>query len=393
MSQGLFAAVSGIRANQTWLNVISNNIANINTSGFKGSGVVFANVFSNTITAGTPPNGTLGGTNPRQIGNGVQVADIPTNFSQGSTQFTGRSTDSLINGEGFYAVERVDQNLGTSASAYYLTRAGSFSLDSNGNLVTSAGNRARGTSQVSGSDPNAVATVKIPQEFLIVKEIDTTGKIVNVSYGPLGSTVPAPGAGNTQNIAQVKLNNFSIGRDGGIVATYSNGDRILVRTDVSTINPVDPTQARRQIIHLPAEGGTYAAINQVASDSGPVTQFAGPGGANDLVFLNGANTAGPPNPLQGMQMQIQTATVTNPAGLVYDSNSNFLVSANSGNTYLGIPGSENRGTLQAGSLEGSNVDVAGEFTNMIVAQRGLDASSKVIRTQSEVLQTIINIVQ
>jgi flagellar hook protein FlgE len=384
MSQAMFTAVSGVRANQQRLNVISNNIANVNTIGFKSSSANFATVFAQTITGGTSPTGTLGGTNPMQLGNGVQVSEIPANFSQGGAQFTGRNTDLMINGEGFFVVERIDTNLGTAGSNYYLTRAGNFTLDSSGNLVTPSGDRVRGTSQLSGSGPATLGLVNIPQTFLAVKDLDANNNIVATHIAALGTGAGAiaaaqdPGA-VTQSIATVRLVNFSVGTDGGITASYSNGDRITVRTDTSTVSAVTPTAARRQIIHLPAEGGTFAAINQVASDSGVLDQIG-------TVFIDGTGAAN----LEGMQMQIQMATVTNPPGLLYDGRNNFTVGANSGTTAFGVPSIESRGSLQMGALESSNVDLAGEFSNMIVSQRGLEAASRVIRTQSEVMQTIIN---
>jgi flagellar hook protein FlgE len=108
VTTGLFASVSGVRANQTRINVVSNNVANVNTNGFKSSLVNFATVFSNTVSGGGAPTGTLGGTNPKQIGTGVLVSEIASNFSQGGTQFTGKNTDMMINGSGFFAIERPD---------------------------------------------------------------------------------------------------------------------------------------------------------------------------------------------------------------------------------------------------------------------------------------------
>lgn len=396
MSEALYAAASGIRANQTWLDVISNNVANANTVGFKSSSANFATVFAQTITGGSPPTGTIGGTNPEQQGNGVYVSEIPANFSQGGTEYTGKSTDLMINGSGFFAIQDNNTNGGSVNTSYYLTRAGNFSMDSSGNLVTVSGNRVLGTSQVSGTGPTTQSTVNVPQQMLIIKDLDVNNNVVGVHFAQLGAAANNPGgpiyytaagsgitlgAGTTsQSVAQVKLSNFTIGSDGAITATYSNGDRIAVRTDQSTVSLTNPAAARRQIIEMPAEGGTFAALNQVATDSGAVDQVAG-----SPVF-----TAPPGGvALQGMQMQIQSATVTNPQGLLYDSSNNFLPGANSGNTFFGVPSSENRGSLQAGSLESSNVDIATQFTNMVVAQQGLQASSKVISIQNQVMQSIL----
>lgn len=407
MSQGMFTAVSGIRANQTRLNVISNNVANVNTLGFKSSSANFATVFASTLSGGTAPNGVLGGTNPRQIGNGALVSEIASNFSQGGTQFTGRNTDLSINGDGFFAVERVDTNNGNNSTDYYLTRAGNFTLDSTGNLVTASGNRLRGSSQISGSGTATLGRIQVPTEFQITKEVDVNGSIQNVFYSPTGrsaaniatdyaaSPFGAPPAGNSLSTVTVQLRSFSVGTDGSITATYSNGDQISVRTDAASVAAAnaagDPTLVRREIVHRPYEGGTYPASTFSASDNaygGQVAQAVG-----QEVFTSGVSpTPAGVNPMEGMQLQLQTASVINPAGLLYDGNNNFLQSANSGQTQFGVAGSGSRGNINAGALESSNVDLAGEFTNMIISQRGLEAASKVVRTQSEVMQTIIQII-
>lgn len=96
--------------------------------------------------------------------------------------------------------------------------------------------------------------------------------------------------------------------------------------------------------------------------------------------------------MEGMQLQLQTATVVNPGGLTSEGNNNYLPSANSGDVFFGTPGASNRGKLLSGSLESSNVELASEFTQLVITQRGLEAASRVIRTQSDVLQSVINIV-
>ena len=403
MGQGMYTAVSGIRSNQTRLDVISNNIANVNTLGFKSSLANFATVFASTISGGTPPNGVLGGTNPIQMGNGALVAEIASNFSQGGTQFTGRNTDMMINGEGFFAVERIDVNNPLNTD-YFLTRAGNFTLDSGGNLVTTSGNRLRGTSQLSGSSAATLGRINIPRSFLITKEYDANSNVQNVFYSPIGTSAAtitadhtaahgAPPVGNTLTTLEVQLVSFSVGSDGAISAKYSNGDIITVRTNAASaaaaVAAGDPSLARREIIHLPYEGGTYPASNFVASDnaySGTVAQAAA-----RQVFTGGVTPA-LTGAMEGMQMQVQTASVTNPAGLLYDGNNNFLLGANAGQAQFGVSGTGSRGSINSGALESSNVDLAGEFTNMIVSQRGLEAASKVVRAQSEVMQTIIQIV-
>ena len=418
MTQGLYSAVSGIRANQTRMNVIANNIANVNTLGFKGSMANFATVFASTISGGTPPNGLLGGTNPRQVGNGVVVSEIASNWNQGGTQFTGRNTEFMIQGDGFFAVERVDTNNGNASTDFYLTRAGNFNLDSDGNLVTSAGNRVRGTSQVNGTATATLGRVNIPLEFLITKSLDVNNNVQDVFYSPVGTTAAQIDAdfqaevgydpvalGGSYNTVTAELRSFSIGVDGSVTATYSNGDQVTVRTDRISITAAqvagDPTLIRREIVHRPYEGGAYASMTWSAQDNQYGDGTLGNGTPAGMVrqasatpgrwVFDGGVVGGPTggDPMEGMQLQMQSATVTNPAGLMYDGSNNFIIGANSGDTNFGVAGNGARGSILAGALESSNVDMSAEFTNMIVTQRGIEAASRVIRSQSEILQTII----
>lgn len=410
MTQGLYTAVSGVRSNQTRMDVISNNVANVNTLGYKSTSANFATVFSKTITGGTTPNGLLGGTNPMQIGNGAQVAEIAANFSQGGTQFTGRNTDMMISGDGFFAVERIDSNTGNASTDFFLTRAGNFSLDSAGNLVTSAGNRIRGTSQMNGSVSDTLGRVQIPQNFIMAKHVDANGQTLGILHAPIGTsdaqiqaaydarfgTVTVPG---DFQLAPVEMRTFSIGIDGSVSATYSNGDTVTVRVDQSSINATDPSQTRRELIHIQQDGQTFAFNDVQNTDNNTAASgggLPGPGqlmqfdAGQDSVWTGGvSNGSATFEAMQGMQMQLQTATVTNPPGLIYEGGNNFLIGANSGETSFGAPGDGSRGSLNVGALESSNVDIAGEFTNMVITQRGIEAASRVIRSQSEILQTII----
>jgi flagellar hook protein FlgE len=403
MGQGLYTAVSGIRANQTAMDVISNNIANVNTLGFKSSNANFATVYATTITGGSSPNGSLGGTNPMQVGNGALVSEIASNFGQGGTQFTGRSTDVMIQGNGFFAVERVDINNPADTTGYSLTRSGNFTLDQKGNLVTANGSRLLGTSQVSGTSTLTSGRVQLPTEFLVTKSADANGKTLNILYSPIGTpqaTIASdfttqfgalPAGATLSDPVTAQLSSFSIGTSGAITASYSNGDKISVRIDAASQAAAaaagDPSLIRTEIV-TQSGADTYASENITGTDSGGIGQVA-----TREVFTGGLATMPTGyDPMQGMQFQLETASVTNPNGLLYTGDSNFLPGANSGTTQFGTAGTGSRGGLTAGSLESSNVDLAGQFTNMIVAQRGLEAASKMVKAQSEVLQTIINIV-
>jgi flagellar hook protein FlgE len=173
MMPSLFSAVSGLKGNQEMMDVIGNNIANVNTPGFKSSSVNFANLLSQTMKGASLPTSTTGGTNPIQIGQGTNVASVDTNFTGGSLQQTGNNTDLGINGDGLFI-------LGSGSNQYY-TRDGDFSFDSSGNLVSNANGmnvngwmaNSSGTISTSaaptniGIDLNATAPAKVTSNMVM----------------------------------------------------------------------------------------------------------------------------------------------------------------------------------------------------------------------------------
>src|SRR5690606_33601470 len=134
MMQSLFAGVSGLRSHQRRMDVIGNNVANVNTVGFKAARATFQDGLYNTLRGAGAPQGTQGnrgGTNPRQVGLGVQVGSIDTLFTPGNPQSTGVETDLMIQGEGLFIV--------SDGERQFYTRAGNFYPDAAGNLVTPGG--------------------------------------------------------------------------------------------------------------------------------------------------------------------------------------------------------------------------------------------------------------
>jgi flagellar hook protein FlgE len=282
MLRSLFSGISGLRVNQTMLDVTGNNIANANTIGFKSSSTVFQDTLSQMLTGASGANAGRGGTNPTQVGLGVQLAATQTNFTQGSTQTTGRATDLMIQGDGFFVTRKGNENL--------YTRAGSFTFDETGGLVTPTGNRVQGYLLDAGGLP--------------------TGGLVDVTLDT-ANAVPAPPPG-------VQLVSYNIGSDGKLRGVFDDG-------------------------------------------------------------------------VQREMAQIAVADFNNPMGLEKVGETSFRESANSGLPQLGVAGEGRRGTLVGGAVEMSNVDLAAEFTNLILAQRGFQASSRVITTSDEVLQDLVNI--
>jgi flagellar hook protein FlgE len=281
MLRSLFSAISGLRANQTMLDVTGNNIANANTVGYKSSNVLFQDTLSQMLTAGSAPNANSGGTNPIQVGLGVQVGGTMTNFGQGIAQATGKAENLMISGDGLFVVKRGQEDL--------YTRAGAFNFDSEGNLVTADGDKVQG---FAGDGAGGIDTTGVPTDI----------------------TIPDLVAPDPTN----PLTSWSIGTDGVITGAYADGSKV---------------------------------------------------------------------PL----FQVAIANFANPAGLDKVGDTSYRASTNSGPVQMGSPGSGRNGTLMSGSLEGSNVDLAQEFTNLIIAQRGFQATSRVITTSDQVLEELVNL--
>jgi flagellar hook protein FlgE len=142
----MYSAVSGLKAHQARMDVIGNNIANVNTVGYKASRMTFKEIFSQTIKGASAPQGNGGGTNPQQIGLGVAIASIDTLFTRGGAQRTDNPTDLSIDGNGFFIVSKGGANL--------YTRAGNFSFDSQGDLVTPDGYKVLGWMSTDGKTVN-----------------------------------------------------------------------------------------------------------------------------------------------------------------------------------------------------------------------------------------------
>ena len=274
MMRAMFAAISGLKTHQTMLDVTANNIANVNTVGYKASRATFKDSLSQLQIGATAPGGGQGGRNAAQVGLGVQINSIDNMMGTGTLQSTGNVTDLAIQGPGMFIIGG-----GTPpalpANVEY-TRAGNFTFDSEGFLTTQNG------------------------DFVLGRE--------------------APGAGEPNTYIQVPAGatDIAIGQDGAVS-------------------------------YVPAGGGPR-------------------------------ETAG----------YLSIATFTNEAGLVRTSGNRWIESAASGAAEDGTPGGE-FGLTISGTLEMSNVDLATEFTDMIAAQRGFQANSRVITTSDEMLQDLVNL--
>src|SRR4051812_43936580 len=161
MLRSLFSGIGGLRAHQQMMDVTGNNIANVNTAGFKSSQVIFEDTLSQTMKAAGAPQGAQGGINPAQVGLGVRVGGITTNFTQGSAQMTGRPTDLMVSGDGFFVVRSGNEQL--------YTRAGAFNFDADGRLVSPTGAAVQGWSANNGvvNTNTQVGDIQMPMGTLL----------------------------------------------------------------------------------------------------------------------------------------------------------------------------------------------------------------------------------
>jgi flagellar hook protein FlgE len=405
----MFSAISGLRAHQTKLDVTGNNIANVNTVGYKSSQTVFEDTLSQVMRNGSAPADGTGGTNPAQVGLGVKVAGITTNFGQGSTQNTGRATDFMISGDGFFVTRAGNENL--------YTRAGSFDYDGAGNLVTPDGGQLQGWMAVDGRvDANGpVGSLSIPFGQVMAPTPTRRGTVSgNLSTSSVAAAVGPPAveatAVQTQVTAydslgtahQIALTFTKTGATTWSVAASENGAAIgtaqTLNFSASTGLATGDTN-----FELGVTGANWPGAVNV--DLSGMTQFGGktaltPSGVDgnamgtlQSIALSGDGTIMGvySNSLREPIGKLALATFANPGGLSKAGNTSYRVGDNSGQPIVGEAGTGGRGSLTAGALEMSNVDLAEEFTGLIVAQRGFQANSRVISSSDEILQDLVNL--
>lgn len=461
MMRSLYAGVSGMQNHQTRLDVIGNNVANVNTTGFKRGRVNFQDMISQQMSGAASPTTEVGGVNPKEVGLGVTVAAIDTVFTQGNLQTTGVSTDIAIQGNGFFVMKNGEES--------FYTRAGAFSLDSEGTLVNPAnGMRVQGwmadeingqmVLQTAGSTEDLIIPVgskdpakatenvnfacnlnKNTPEILEgaspediargtwsteQKIYDSFGNehMLNVSFTRVvgnpnqwqATVVIDPDMAEESqtrvglNTTDGQENTFLINFDNtGTLqsVTDSAGNltnpegQIVLQTSFNVIgaNPDEDGNPTRQTlnINLGTIGSQKNTITQSASSSstkafyqdgytmGYLDNFKiDSSGIITGVYSNGTNrTIG----------QIALATFANQGGLEKAGDNTYVESNNSGMANIGTSGIAGKGSMLAGALEMSNVDLTEQFTDMIVTQRGFQASSKTITTADTLLETVMNL--
>jgi flagellar hook protein FlgE len=418
MAVGSFSSgLAGLTANSTYLSVIGNNLANINTVGFKSSVVSFADLVSQTV----------GGTsqNPMQIGLGVATGSISPVFSQGPIENSSEATNVAIQGNGFFIVK------GDNSQAY--TRAGVFTFDSDGALVTPDGWKVQGYTQLDpvtkqvittgqptdivippgdlrppvattslnaeiNLDANATIDATNPEYATTVRIYDTKGAphVVSLIFnrtGPGAWTVDAripnadtgtvPLTGTTSILAGSPLA-LTFDANGQLTAPAAD----IALTAVTWSNGATSPAINWDIIPPVGSGQTPSLTSfNSASAAGSITQNGAPAGQVDSVAINSKGeivaTFGAGQTV--VVGQLALANFNNPKGLVKMGSNRYGESQAAGVPNIGTPGSGGRGGIIGNALESSNVDIAQEFTRMILAQRGYQANSRSITTADEIL--------
>ena len=388
MLRSLYSGIAGLRSHQTMLDVTGNNIANVNTTAFKASATQFQDTLSQLTQGAGGPQAQIGGTNPAQVGLGVRVAGISTNFAQGSAQSTGRATDIMISGDGFFVTKTGTQTL--------YTRAGSFDFDGAGRLVTPDGSIVQGYAAANGivADGGGVSDVTLPLGIVAPAVTTTSAKAAGNLPSDIatGTTLvrdvqvyDGTGTARTISLSYTKTSpGWDVagtdpnGSTGATSLTFTSG----AQTSAGTMTIGGITVDMSKLTGF-ANLTTVAVSNQNGRAAGTLKSYTlSTDGTLVGAFSNGASQA---------IARIVLATFSNPGGLEKAGSSGYKATFNSGTAGIGTPGSGSLGSLQAGALEMSNVDLSQEFTNLIVAQRGFQANARIITTSDEVLQELTNL--
>jgi flagellar hook protein FlgE len=429
MIQAMMSGVASIQAQQTRMDVIGNDLANLNTTAFKGQDVNFEDLMSQQLSSATAPTSSLGGTNGIQVGLGVQVGSTTTNMSQGSLTSTSNPSDMAIQGNGFFMV--------SNGSATSYTRDGSFEIDSTGNLVSAdTGEQVLGwTADANGNiNTNAqvtsASTLSIPVGTLsaaqATQNVSVTGNLNSAAastdtpsvtttvYDAQGTahdvtlvfsnpTTPAAGTGPTGATSEWQWTAYSGDSASGTALGSSTG---------TGNQPIYFNSSGTMLSNLPS--GTFNTIglpNATGSTTGTVNL-----NMSSLQQLDGADQVAvssqdgfPPGTLEGFSVglngvisgtfsngmdknlgQIALANFSNPTGLNQIGSNLYTSSANSGLATVGTADSGTLGSINSGFLEASNVNLSRSLTNLIVNQSAFEANAKIVSTVDQLIQTLID---
>ncbi|QIA26939.1 flagellar hook protein FlgE [Thermaerobacter sp. PB12/4term] len=404
MMRSLYAGISGLQNHQLRMDVVGNNIANVNTVGYKSSRVTFKELFNQTLRGASAPAGPArGGTNPIQIGLGTALGGIDVIHQAGNPQVTGVVTDMAIQGDGFFVLQ-------DATGGYAYTRAGDFRLDAEGYLVNADGLRVLGWQAQGGvlpaRDALNLGAVRVPVDLAVPAQAST-----RVTWSSnLDATAPT-----SSPLTQAIDVYDSLGNSHTLIFTFTrtgpnqwSWDAAAAADPVTSLGSGTLTFSSAGLLTAGSPGTVNfnppgADPMTLTVDFAGLTQYAGPSTAEATadgypagqltsfsVDASGTITGTFSNGMTQPIAQVALAAFANPAGLLRDGNL-YWESNNSGVARIGEAGIGGRGSITPGALEMSNVDLSREFVDMIVTQRGFQANSRVITTSDEMLQELVNL--
>lgn len=417
--------LSGLTAESTALSAIANNLSNQNTTGYKNTSVLFSDLFYQNL-------GTTGSGNPIQVGAGTKVGSMPSLFTQGSVSSTGVPTDVAIQGTGFFAVQSSD-------GVVRYTRAGDFS-ELNNYLVTPSGQQVLGYPATNGvvntgaglaplqlgggtiSPPSQTANVQLTVNLNAGSQTTDTPYSTPIQiYDSLGAihnltaTFTKTAANTWDYSLSIPATDFSAAGATGVLATGTltfDGNGTLIGDTATTGGTVTGTLSN--VTGIPITGLADGASDMTfdwnvldANNTPVLTQVAAPDSTTSLhqdgtssgslasfsIGSDGTITGSFSNGKVQALGQIALASFSNNNGLQLDGDTDYSPTLASGQAVVGVPGAGGLGTLSGGSLELSNVDIATEFANLIVAQRGFESDAKAVTTFDQIIQDTIALKQ
>jgi flagellar hook protein FlgE len=407
-------ALSALTADTTAIDVVGNNLANLNTTGFKASTVDFHDLISQSLGVGSS-NG--------QLGMGVGQVAAVQDFSQGSLTTTGGALDAALQGDGFFVVKDANNN-------QLYTRAGNFQLDANGNLLTATGDNVQGWAAVNGvvNANGAVGNLTLPVGSTVAPTPTTTmsmGVNLNASVATTdaGANFSAPiqvydsqGTAHTLSINFTKTAanswNYTVTVPAADLAT---GGKTTLTTGTLTFDgsgnltsPAAGAPVKIPVTGL-ADGASDMNVNWNLYNSPGVpsiTQFAQTSGLSNPV--QDGNAAGQVSKIgiennglvvatytNGQQVtlgELAVASIANPTSLIQVGNNNLQASASTAQAAIGASGTGDRGQIVGGALESSTTDMAAQFTQLLTYERSYQAASRVITTTDQLMQEAVNLI-
>jgi flagellar hook protein FlgE len=429
--RAMFSGVSGLRAEGEALSVVGDNIANVNTTGFKSQRAIFQDVLGRSILAGT---------NSAMPGAGVRVGKIQQLFNQGTLANTGISTDLALNGDGFFTVKGTVEGI----SGNFYSRAGEFTVNKDGNLVNAQGLQLQGyAANPDGTFQASISSLKAPTSAISPNPTANAVLTANLDSSEAIPTTPwaITDPANTANFSSTMSVYDSLGNAHTMDVYYEKtaanawNFHVVIPAADSTTAPVPATANYVEIGTGTLAFTTDGALNAVTGNTA-TANFAGGATAGQVITLDfgtsiGAGGTGLDGTTQfaspsntssqsqdgyssgdfsgvavdgtgvvtglytnGQKLsigQIAVAKFRSNDGLGRAGQNLWIDTRDSGPAAMGVAGSGGRGAMSSGALEGSNVDLAEQFVGLIQHQRAFSANSKTITTADEMLQELINI--